>query len=283
MNDSEKYCLSLLRSGDYDRYISVLFAPKDRRAGLAALYAFHLELARIQDTVKEPLAGEIRLRWWRDAITSGSAEGQTPVLMVLLATIKRYDLPLKAFTRMCDARVFDLYHDAMPGHADLEGYYGDTSALVIQLACHILDREAAAACTDACSCGGVAQGLSGLLRLLPITTLRDQLYIPPDILAAAGTTREALRFSAPDDDAARARVASAIIALAYEHYGAFAAAVNMMPVNMRVAFLPLATVPAYLKAAEALGAKVFEEAISLSRLRRQWLMLRTALSGRFLL
>lgn len=282
MNDSEKYCLSFVRSGDYDRYISVLFAPKDRRAGLAALYAFNLELARIQDAVKEPLAGELRLRWWRDAITSGNVEGHSPVLTALLAAIKRYDLPLKAFMRMCDARVFDLYHDAMPSRTDLEGYYGDTSALVIQLACHILDREAAAACTDACGYGGVAQGLSGLLRLLPVTILRDQLYIPPDILIAAGTTREALRFSEPDDSA-RARVASAIIALACEHYSAFVAEVNRIPVNMRVAFLPLCPVPAYLKAAEALGAKVFEETISLSRLRRQWLILRTAISGRFLL
>jgi phytoene synthase len=280
MNDSEKYCLSLLRGGDYDRYISVLFAPQDKRGSLAALYAFNLELVRTGDAVKEPLAGEIRLRWWRDRIETGSGEGQSPVLTALFAAIKCHGLPFQAFLRMCDARIFDLYHDAMPGRTDLEGYYGDTVALVMQLACQILDREAASRCADACGHGGVAQGISGLLRLLPVTTRRDQLYIPQDILVAVGATRAALRAPVPDIEARR-RVVSAMLALAYEHYGAFAAAVENTPASVQAAFLPLAAVPACLKQAETLGSWVFEDMAGVSRLRRQWLIGCAALTGRF--
>ena len=43
-----------------------LFAPAEHRGALFALYAFNLEVARVREVVREPLAGEIRLQWWRD-------------------------------------------------------------------------------------------------------------------------------------------------------------------------------------------------------------------------
>jgi len=280
MNDSEKHCLSLLRNGDYDRYISVLFAPRDKRGDLAALYAFYLEIARIRDTVKEPLAGQIRLRWWRDTIEMGFGEGQSPVITALFVAIKRHDLPLEAFLHMCDARIFDLYHDVMPGHSNLEGYYDDTAALVIQLACHILDRKAAPSCADACHHGGAAQEISGLLRLLSMTIRRDQLCIPQNILKAVGVTREGLRILVQDIEGC-SRLVSAMLALAYEYYDAFVAAVKNIPASVQAAFLPLGTLPAYLKQVEASGPEIFKDIPRLSRLYCQWLILRTAFTGNF--
>lgn len=281
MKTAAKYCLHLLRCGDYDRYMSVLFAPEGKRGGLAALYAFNLEIARIRDAVKEPLAGEVRLRWWREAIEAENEAGQSLVAAALLETVRHYGLSRTALLRMCDARIFDLYHDAMPARADLEGYYGDTSVLVIQLACQILDYSAAPACADACGHGGVAQGLIGLLRLLPATTECDQLYIPQDILAAVGTTREGLREGGADHADARARAVSAMLALAREHYKAFTLAVQPLPASVRPAFLPLALVPAYGRRVESLGPEVFASTAGLSCLYRQWLVLRAAVTGNF--
>jgi len=40
------YCLDALRREDRDRYLILLFAPRQDRAVLAALYAFNLECAR---------------------------------------------------------------------------------------------------------------------------------------------------------------------------------------------------------------------------------------------
>ena len=60
--------LAIVRAADRDRYISALLAPADRRLDLMTLYAFDAELARIATTVSEPLLGEIRLQWWRDAL-----------------------------------------------------------------------------------------------------------------------------------------------------------------------------------------------------------------------
>jgi len=280
MNDSEQYCTTLLRSSDYDRYIALLFAPRDKRGALAALYAFHLEIARIGDTIKEPLAGEIRLRWWHDRLEAGPGAGQSPVSMALLAAIRRFNLPVPALQRMCDAHIFDLYHDAMPGQTELEGYYGETTSLVIQLACQIIDSKAASLCADACGHGGVAQGIANLLQQLSVTTARDQLYIPDNILTAVGTTRAALRAAVPDQQA-RLRVLMAMLALGRDHYRAFVAAFAKVPAPLRPAFLPLAPLPAFFNCAEALGSQVFEQRAQLSRLRRHYLILRAALTGKF--
>lgn len=59
------YCEDLVRAGDKDRWLASLFALADRRAYLHALYAFNLEVARVRALAHEPMAGEIRLQWWR--------------------------------------------------------------------------------------------------------------------------------------------------------------------------------------------------------------------------
>jgi len=69
-SSSVKHCLHILRQYDFDRYIASLFAPSNKRAGLVAIWAFHCEMARLASQVKQPLMGEIRLRWWCDEIES---------------------------------------------------------------------------------------------------------------------------------------------------------------------------------------------------------------------
>ena len=38
----------IVRKGDPDRYLSVLYAPEDKRAALLALYAFNVEVSRVR-------------------------------------------------------------------------------------------------------------------------------------------------------------------------------------------------------------------------------------------
>lgn len=68
------HCESLVREGDRDRYFATLFAPAAFRPHLFALAAFSLTIARVRDAVTNPIAGEIRLQWWRDAL-QGEARG----------------------------------------------------------------------------------------------------------------------------------------------------------------------------------------------------------------
>lgn len=62
------YCLQQIKSYDYERYVAILLAPHSTQTSLAALYAFRIELDRVQTLVKEPMMGLIRFEWWREAI-----------------------------------------------------------------------------------------------------------------------------------------------------------------------------------------------------------------------
>ena len=73
MTEHADYCESLVRDADKDRFLATLFASAEARPDLFALYAFDQETAAVAHRVREPMAGEIRLQWWHDAIT-----GKTP-------------------------------------------------------------------------------------------------------------------------------------------------------------------------------------------------------------
>ena len=49
MSDRSTDLMRTLRAADPDRYLSVLYAPQDRRADLLALYAFNAEIAGIRE------------------------------------------------------------------------------------------------------------------------------------------------------------------------------------------------------------------------------------------
>jgi phytoene synthase len=134
------FCEALIRDVDKDRYLASLFAPAASRPHLFALYAFSFEVSRVREVVSEPLPGEVRLQWWRDAL-SGPSQGSSqsnPVSMALLDTIERFRLPVAPLVALIDVRIFDLYDDPMPTVAELEGYCGETCSALIRLASLIL-------------------------------------------------------------------------------------------------------------------------------------------------
>lgn len=268
--------MATVRAADPDRYLSVLYAPEASRPALLALYAFDAEAAAVRDRVRQPLPGEIRLQWWRDAISGDEAQGH-PLAESLLAAIRAHDLPRKVFDDYLEARIFDLYDDPMPGRAELEGYCGETASALIQLACLVLDRGAAPGVADAAGHGGCAQAITGRLRTLPRDRARGQCYLPRDLLAAAGTTAEDF-VSGRNRPAAR-RAVTAMAALAAEHMAKFEAMAAAIPAGLRPAFLPLATTRAYLAKLGRAGFDPLVERADIPALRRHWLVFRRAGRG----
>jgi 15-cis-phytoene synthase len=273
---AESHTTETLRTSDPDRYLSVLYAPEPKRPALLALYAFNVEAASVRDRVRQALPGEIRLQWWRDAIAKDEAQGH-PLADSLLAAIREHDLPRKAFDDYLEARIFDLYNDPMPGRAELEGYCGETASALIQLACLVLDREAASVVADAAGHGGCAHAITGLLRSLPLTRARGQCYVPGDLLAAAGTTPE--DFITGRNRPAAQRAVAAMTALAAEHMAKFEGLARAIPPPLRPAFLPLATTRAYLAKISRSGFDALSERADIAALRRHWLVFRRAGSG----
>lgn len=225
------------RAGDPDRYVAALYAPQDKRPHLLALAAFQAEIDAIRGRVREAMAGELRLQWWRDTIAAGAPSGH-PVADALNAAIGAAGLPRQAFDACLEARIFDLYDDPMPGRNDLEGYLGETEAALIQFAAMVLDPSSARDVAGLSGHAGCAIGIARILRLLPLHRARGQCYVPRDILAAAGTTPEA--FLAEPEAAASCNAAEAMQALGVEHLRKFEGGAGAIPAAIRPAFLPVA-------------------------------------------
>ncbi|WP_062202848.1 phytoene/squalene synthase family protein [Aureimonas sp. AU12] len=242
-------CERIVREGDPDRAVSVGFAPVDRQDALFALYAFNIETGRIRDLVSQPLPGEIRLQWWRDLLEAAEGAGDgggSPVAAALLDTVRRFELPIAAFDRWLEARIFDLYDDPMPSRTEFEAYAGETASALIMLACMVLDRSAAASASDAAGHAGVAQVATGVLRSASLHRARNQIFLPADLLEATGV--EAGDWLRGGEVAEPAR--AAMIAFAADHMAKAEAAWPKVAPSLRPACLPAFLSRRYLTALE---------------------------------
>ena len=192
---------TFVRAHDYDRYLSVLFAPKDRRADLFALYAFDLEISLIRSRISEPMPGEIRLQWWREVLAgerAGEVKGH-PVAEPFIAVMKARHLSLPAFRRYLEAKRFDLYDDPMPGLNDLEGYAGETRGLVLHSAATILTNQTEAAKhPDLFGHGAVLQVITDIMKFFPLLRPGQQNLLPQDLLSTLSIDRQKLAENTDD-------------------------------------------------------------------------------------
>jgi phytoene synthase len=131
------HCRRLVAETDKERYWATLYAPADRRDALYALYAFDHEIARVPAVVREPMAGEIRLQWWREVL-EGKRDGEAaanPVAAALLDIVASHDLPVDGLIRLIDARGGGLYGESP---SDLEAFADAVYGAIIVLAAQML-------------------------------------------------------------------------------------------------------------------------------------------------
>jgi phytoene synthase len=274
MQDSFSYCEQLVRAADKDRFLASLFAPADRRWPLFALYAFNVEIARVRELVHEPLAGEVRLRWWRDGL-EGRTQGEmlaNPVADALLNTIARFKLPTEHLVGLIEARTFDLYDDPMASLSDLERYARGTSSVVIELASAILggnELDLGETATHA----GIAYAIAGLLQAFPVHAARGQLYLPRDLLERHGIVRQDIY--AGQTTAGLLAALSELRQQARHHLAELEEWRSLVPPEASPAFLPVSLVPAILASMERPSYDPFK-LVTLSQWRRQWMLWRAA-------
>jgi len=267
---STDYCHDLVRAGDKDRYLTSLFTPDRLRPHLLALYAFNIEIARIRETVSEAALGEIRLHWWRDAIEgiyAGNSQGH-PVIEALAPSIELAQLPKQALLNMVEARRFDLYDDPMPSLQQLEGYLGETASMLIQLAVMILDRPQAERLAEVSGLAGVAMGIAGFLRSLPLHRARGQCFVPADLLARHGLTPAHL-LAAREPDALK-DVLAELRQHAVKRLDEASAMTASISPEAFPAYLPTSLTRLYLARLASLGPKALTEIADVAQWRRQW-------------
>jgi phytoene synthase len=228
----------------------------------------------VDKIVSEPLLGEIRFQWWRDALEGAGEAKANPVAAALLDTLARFDLPKAPLFELIVARARGLYGDPIQSIDALETYTQATCSNLLRLAALILDREEAAASRDAALHAGIAYGVTGLIRALPWHLARGQVFIPVEILQAHGASR---------DDFAAGRGSEEVLAaladlraLARAHLDIFYAKLPGLTEKSRPAFLPASLCEPYLRLMEKPGYDPCRTVVELPQWKRQWILWRAA-------
>ncbi len=276
MTTNAEHCANLVREADRDRYLAALFAPAEHRDALLALYAFNIEIACVRDLAREPMPGEIRLQWWREAL-AGERDAEAaahPVAAAVRAALARYGLSVDPLQGLIDAHGFDLYDEPMASVNDFDEYAAATRGAVFAVAAAMLGGLTPDIQTI-CRHAGIAYAVAGVLASLPMHAARRQLYVPLELLGRHGVVPEAV-FAREDSANVRAALRD-LWGHAHAHLAAARAALRGIPPAALPAFLPAATVGAALQRSER-GDPFRPEPLSL--FKRQWLLWRAAKSPR---
>jgi phytoene synthase len=278
MADSFEHCEAQVRAGDKDRFLATLFAPQKCRRALYALYAFNLEVTRTRELAREPMPGEIRLQWWRDAL-GGAGRGEVdahPVAAALRDVVVRYRLPPRMLVELIDARSFDLYDEPMASLSYLERYAAQTSSALIELAARILGDGRDLGTSDLSRHAGIAYAIAGLLRALPIHAGRGQLYLPADLMQRYGA--QSIDVFAGRATTELRAVLAELRLVARHQLGAARGLLNDMAPQVAPALLPVALVRPALGRMERRNYQPFSPS-EVPQWRRQWALWRAARSG----
>jgi phytoene synthase len=217
------YCAAQARSADHGRWLCTLFAPEAARRDLWTLLAFNAEIARTREVVREPMLGQIRLQWWREAIAE-AYDGQVrahQVMAPLADAIARRCPPRQRFETLLDGRLRDLDDRPFATLADLEAYAQATSGTLSLLMLDMLGVEDAAA-RDVAARIGTAWALVGLVRATAHLAAHRRLMLPSDLMGDINP--ESLFTGLPDGrlaDVLRAVIdrAAALLVEARRHRG----------------------------------------------------------------
>jgi phytoene synthase len=274
MQDAFDHCEQLVREADKDRFLATLFAPQKYRRALHALYAFNIEIGRVHAAAREPMPGELRLQWWREAIGSAGGEAMAnPVIAALREIIVRYGLSPASFFDAIDAHTFDLYDEPVASFDQLQSYATRTSAAIFQAAARILAGDAGNAVISLTEDAGQAATIADVLVKFPRHSAQRQLYVPLETLQQYGARAEDA-FAKRATTELRATLAEMRLR-ARRHLARIAARSSEIPSIALPAFLPLAPIRPLLLRMERRSYDPFRPPV-LPLWRRQWHIWRAA-------
>lgn len=188
-------CETTARLCDPDRFFCAMFLPQAIRTAAFTLIALNCELSKalvlpVSGTVTGPMAGLIRLQWWRDVIESPEQGRQSRhEIAVALADLLESGVVRKApLLTLIDAREAELCRlaDWTAWRSAMLDGAGMMQRMVGELL-GIEDETILAAVTRA----GAAFGTGLLVRYLPQVLLSGRMPLPEEVFTDVGLSAHA--------------------------------------------------------------------------------------------
>jgi len=266
------HCGQIARANERDLWLAALFTPERLRPHLHALAAFAHETGGIAARVREPVAGELRLAWWREALAGArpAEAAGAPIAAALIDTVTKFALPVSAFEGLLQALTFDVYDDAMESLEALEAYGIATAGALTALRAQVLAEGREPGAQSASDAAGA--GLALARAVLDFAAGRRRpLLAPRALLERCGVSLADARVGGGDGiRAALTELADAAEARFDETEARLAA----LPVALAPAFAPLATARLDLKRWRRARAAPFAPAAPWRRQLALWLWAR---------
>ena len=165
-------CAGTVFKADPDRFAAVMAAPVAMRDVLFPIHAMSIEVGRAPWATEEPMIAEMRVQWWRDAL-SEIAEGKTARRHEVVTPLSEILSPETAamLDGFVEVRRWDIYKEPFEDEAHFRDYLVQSSGGLYRALCASLS-ESDAACDEF----GFAVGLANYLKAVP--ELKDRGRIP---------------------------------------------------------------------------------------------------------
>jgi len=165
-------CAALVEKADPDRFMAAMAAPVAARRVLFPLYALNVEVARAPWVTQETMIAEMRLQWWRDALTEiASSEGvRRHEVVTPLAVVLSADMAAQ-MDEMIAVRRWDIYKDPFEDTAHFERYIDQSAGTMMWAVARTLGPASESVVRDF----AFAHGLANWFRAIPGLEARKRI------------------------------------------------------------------------------------------------------------
>jgi len=277
--DPHQYCQDKAAASGSSFYYSFLFLPKPRREAITALYAFCREVDDVADECSDANIARAKLAWWRAEIDNLYAgKPQHPVTQALQPAVSAYGLSEEHFQEIIDGMEMDLDQNRYADFKELQLYCYRVASVVGLLSASIFgfeDRKTLKYAHDL----GLAFQLTNIIRDVGEDARKGRIYLPLDELAQFGVSETDI-LHGHETDAVR-ELLKFQINRAQEFYDrAFA---ELPATDLRAQRPGLMMAAIYRTLLHEIQAddcaKVLNQRISLTPLRKLWLAWKTWVFG----
>jgi len=270
---SYEACHRIARSSRSNFYYAFFLLPKQRRDGLAALYAFMRLVDDVADQDNDLAAKQRGLAKWRASLdeavnANGRANTSAPsdaaeVLPALVDTMRRYNMPARYLHDLVSGAEMDLTVKCYPTFDRLREYCYRVAGTVGLTCTHVFGFRDARA-LDLAEKLGLAFQLTNIIRDVRDDYAMGRVYLPDEDLA---------QYNVKPEDFARREATLGVRELlrfeaqrAWQCYEEGAALLTLIEPESRAAlWLLVRTYGALLARIEALDFAVFGERVRLSK------------------
>ncbi|XP_022914141.1 NADH dehydrogenase (ubiquinone) complex I, assembly factor 6 [Onthophagus taurus] len=268
---SSEYCLNLVRTNDYENFVCTLFLKNPHRSSALAIRSFNIEVSKISERVSQVDIGRMRLKFWEETIDKCFQKDplnvpQHPVALEIYKASLREKLTKRHFKTLIISRSELLNKNSFNTMSELETYAEKTVSTVYYLileSCGIKNIHA----DHAASHIGKAQGITQLLRTIPLAKKINFIAIPQDILVNHKVSHEDVLRNKISDNMVESCLDLA--SRANEHLVKARDLMSNVPSQAKTVFLPTTAVDNYLNRLSNVQYNVFHPSL----LHRSWFWL----------